>query len=77
MTFGIIARIRRFFNIGVIPDYCHLSVLERFDALNYMYNEAMKKNFDVAIIGYGAYGFPLVATQLLFGIIGRPGNFKI
>ena len=61
-------------------------------ALNYMFDEAMKKNFDVAIIGCGAYGFPLAAklkqagkivihlggaTQLLFGIIGRPGNFKI
>lgn len=57
-----------------------------FDALDYMYSEAMKKDFDVAIIGCGAYGFPLAAkikqagkiaihmggsTQLLFGIKGR------
>ncbi len=57
-----------------------------FEALNYMFDEAMKKNFDVAIIGCGAYGFPLAAklkqagkivihlggaTQLLFGIIGK------
>ena len=50
-----------------------------------MYNEAMKKDFDVALIGCGAYGFPLAAkikragkialhlggfTQLLFGIKG-------
>lgn len=57
-----------------------------FDALEYMYNEAMKEDFDVAIIGCGAYGFPLAAkikqagkiaihmggvTQLLFGIKGR------
>lgn len=57
-----------------------------FEALEYMYNEAMKEDFDVAIIGCGAYGFPLAAkikqagkiaihlggaTQLLFGIKGR------
>lgn len=56
-----------------------------FDALNYMYEEAMEKDFDVAILGCGAYGFPLAAklkqagkqaihmggaTQLLFGIKG-------
>ncbi len=54
-----------------------------FQALDYMYDEAMKKDFDVAIIGCGAYGFPLAAklkeagkqaihmggaTQYLFGI---------
>ena len=57
-----------------------------FDALDYMYAEALKEDFDVAIIGCGAYGFPLAArikqtgkialhlgavTQLLFGIRGR------
>lgn len=57
-----------------------------FDALEYMYCEAMKIDFDVAIIGCGAYGFPLAAklkhagkqaihmggaTQILFGIKGR------
>lgn len=54
-----------------------------FDALDYMYNRAMEIDFDVAIIGCGAYGFPLAAklkqagkktihmggaTQYLFGI---------
>lgn len=54
-------------------------------ALNYMYEEGMKTDFDVAIIGCGAYGMPLAAmfkkagkiaihlggaTQLLFGIKG-------
>ncbi len=54
-----------------------------FEALQYMYDEAMKIDFDVAIIGCGAYGFPLAAmlkesgkqaihmggaTQYLFGI---------
>lgn len=57
-----------------------------FDALDYMYKEAMKIDFDIAIIGCGAYGMPLAAmlkkagkqaihlggaTQLLFGIKGR------
>ena len=56
-----------------------------FAALEYMYNEAMKIDFDIAIIGCGAYGFPLAAklkkagkqaihlggaTQILFGIWG-------
>lgn len=56
-----------------------------FEALEYMYEEAMKIDFDVAIIGCGAYGFPLAAklkkagkqavhlggaTQILFGIKG-------
>lgn len=54
-----------------------------FDALEYMYEEALKIDFDVTIIGCGAYGFPLAAklkaagkqaihmggaTQYLFGI---------
>lgn len=57
-----------------------------FDALEWMYQEAMKIEFDVAIIGCGAYGMPLAsmikqagkqaihlagATQLLFGIRGK------
>lgn len=57
-----------------------------FDALEYMYREVMKEDFDVAILGCGAYGFPLAAkikkagkkaihlggaTQLLFGIKGK------
>ena len=56
-----------------------------FEALDYMYNETMSQDFDVAIIGCGAYGFPLAAklkaagkiaihmggpTQILFGISG-------
>lgn len=57
-----------------------------FDALNWMKEECAGREFDVAIIGCGAYGYPLAseikkmgkvaihlagATQLLFGIIGR------
>lgn len=56
-----------------------------FDALDYMYEKALGIDFDVAIIGCGAYGMPLAsklksagkqaihlggATQLLFGIKG-------
>ena len=57
-----------------------------FDALEYMYDEAMKIDFDIAIIGCGAYGMPLAgklktagkqvihlggSTQLFFGIMGK------
>ena len=57
-----------------------------FDALHYMQNEIDKIDYDVCIIGCGAYGFLLAAhckkqgkkaihlggaTQLLFGIKGR------
>lgn len=57
-----------------------------FEALSYMEEECQKIDFDVAIIGCGAYGFPLAcnikrrgkvaihmggATQLMFGILGR------
>lgn len=56
-----------------------------FSALDYMTDEAARINFDVAIIGCGAYGYPLAArikqmgkkavhmggtSQLLFGIYG-------
>lgn len=56
-----------------------------FEALEYMFEEAMSREFDVAILGCGAYGFPLAAklkqagkkaihmggsTQILFGIKG-------
>jgi hypothetical protein len=57
-----------------------------FDAFDWMCCEIEKINFDVAIIGAGAYGFPLAAfvkrlgrkavhlggaTQLMFGIMGK------
>jgi hypothetical protein len=57
-----------------------------FDALSYMCDEISKIDFDIAIIGAGAYGFPLAAhvkrlgrkavhmggvSQLLFGIKGN------
>jgi hypothetical protein len=57
-----------------------------FSALDYMKVEIDKRDFDIAIIGCGAYGFPLAAhvkrmgkkaihlggpTQMLFGIKGK------
>ena len=57
-----------------------------FEALDYMKEQIIQKDFDIAIIGCGAYGFPLAAyvkdlgkkaivmagaTQLLFGIKGK------
>lgn len=63
-----------------------------FDALIWMESEAMSKQFDVAIIGCGAYGFPLAArlkrhgkksihlggaTQILFGIKGKRWDEKV
>lgn len=57
-----------------------------FEALDWMKNEMDKKDFDVALLGCGAYGFPLAAhakrtghkavhiggaLQLLFGIKGK------
>lgn len=57
-----------------------------FDALDYMKNQIKQVDFDVAIIGAGAYGLPLAAyvkslgkisvqmsgaTQILFGIKGK------
>lgn len=57
-----------------------------FDALDWMSDEIVKLDFDIAIVGCGAYGFPLSArikamgkqvihlggaTQLLFGIKGK------
>ncbi len=57
-----------------------------FDALEYMFDEAMKQDFDIALIGCGAYGYPLAAKiksagkqaihmggvlQAMFGIKGK------
>lgn len=57
-----------------------------FDAYRHMCDQMLKTDFDIAIIGAGAYGLPLAsfaksigkqavhiggATQLLFGIIGN------
>jgi hypothetical protein len=66
-------------SLGKIPD----EFVTWFDALESMKREIDKRDFDIAIIGCGAYGFPLAAyvksigkkavhlggaTQMLFGI---------
>lgn len=64
-----------------------------FEALNYMYAECMSEDFDIALLGCGAYGMPLAvrlkqagkqavhiggSLQLLFGIKGaRWDNHEI
>lgn len=87
-------------NTVILPDFelCTLKAVQTlagtvdsrfatwFDALDWMNQEALKKDFDIAIIGCGAYGLPLAArikksgkqaihlagaTQLLFGIKGK------
>lgn len=57
-----------------------------FEALTYMKEEILKLDFDIALLGCGAYGFPLAAEikkagkqaihmggvlQILFGIMGK------
>lgn len=57
-----------------------------FEALDWMYQEVMKEDFDIALVGCGAYGLPLAAKikeagkigvhmggdlQMLFGIRGK------
>ena len=70
-------------SLGGIPDG---DFKDWFEAYDYMLNEALKADFDVAIIGCGAYGMPLAlrlkqegkiaihlggATQMLFGVYGQ------
>lgn len=86
-------------NPDMLPEYAKLETIKAinsiggkcnfnswFDALEYMKREIDKKDFDIAILGCGAYGFPLAAyiksigkkaihvggaTQLIFGIKGK------
>lgn len=59
--------------------------IDWFHGLDYMFDQAIKKDFDIALVGCGAYGLPLAARikregkiaihmggclQLLFGIFG-------
>jgi hypothetical protein len=92
-------RTRLFANEAVLPDFSlrtmkavqsiagqKVSFSSWFEALSAMEEEVEGTQFDVAIIGAGAYGFPLAAqvkrmgrkaiqlggpTQILFGIRGR------
>ncbi len=89
-----------FTNPEVLPEFKSLHVIKAvqsiagtpvgfaswFDALEYMKSEIEKEDFDIAILGCGAYGMPLAAhikrlgkkavhmggvTQILFGIKGK------
>ena len=89
-----------FENKDILPEFASLTVIKAvqslggmdngfenwFDALHYMEDEIDKVDYDVALIGCGAYGMPLAAhckrkgkkaihlggaTQLLFGIRGN------
>lgn len=89
-----------FQNVDVLPEFKSVSYIKAvqsnaeaktefnswFDALNYMCKEIDRADFDVAIIGAGAYGLPLAAyckkigkqaiqmagaMQILFGIRGK------
>lgn len=89
-----------FDNPEVLPEFQSLRVIKAvqsiagnecgypdwFAALDYMKEEMEKEDFDIALIGCGAYGFPLTAhakrlgkvgihlagwTQMLFGIYGK------
>lgn len=93
-------RERLFANPNILPEFKSLQTITAiqtiagntagfnswFDALAYMESEIQKKDFDIALIGCGAYGFPLAAfvksidkkavhiggsLQLLFGIKGK------
>ncbi|MEJ7560447.1 MAG: hypothetical protein WKF66_19215 [Pedobacter sp.] len=93
-------RIHLFANTDILPEFKSLEVIQAvqslgngddrfsdwFEALAYMKKEIEKHEFDICLIGCGAYGFPLAAhvkrigkkavhmggsLQLLFGIRGK------
>lgn len=93
-------RNKLFANPDVLPEFASLRVIKAvqslggednnfknwFEALQWMKNEIDKKDYDICLIGCGAYGFPLAAhvkrqgkkavhlggaLQLLFGIKGK------
>lgn len=72
--------------VSMAGNYKKLPYRDWFDALDDMKNDISKIDFDIAILGCGAYGLPLASfikemgkkaihiggsTQMLFGIIGR------
>ncbi len=84
---------------NILPEFKKLSTMKSvqslggnsnfedwYSALNHMYEEIPKYDFDIALIGAGGYGYPLAAyvkslgkigiqlggiTQMMFGIKGR------
>lgn len=72
--------------VQTIGDETDMRFKDWFEALRYMGEEAMKIDFDIALIGCGAYGLPLASyikkhgksaihlggeVQILFGILGK------
>lgn len=72
--------------VSLAEGYKDLSFNNWFEALNYMKNDISKIDFDIAILGCGAYGLPLASfiknqgkkaihlggsTQMLFGVLGK------
>lgn len=93
-------RLQLFKRTDIIPEFASLRVIKAvqslggenngfkdwFEALQWMKNEIDKEDYDICLIGCGAYGFPLAAhvkrngkqavhlggvLQLLFGIKGK------
>ncbi len=83
------------FDLKVLPSVQSIGGSDRFkdwfSALDYMKNEISKQSFDIALLGCGAYGFPLAAhikrigrkavhvggsLQLFFGIKGKRWESK-
>lgn len=93
-------REKLFINPDVLPEF-HLETMDSiwysqagkderfrtwFEAYDYLFDEALKRDFDIALLGCGLFGFPLAArlksagkqavhmgsaSQLLFGITGK------
>lgn len=71
---------------SIVGNHQNLPHKDWFKALNYMKEDISKIDFDIAILGCGAYGLPLASyikeigkkavhiggsTQMLFGILGK------
>lgn len=94
-----------FSNLRVLPEFASLRIIKAvqsiggnnsefkdwFEALEWLENEMDKEPYDIALIGCGAYGFPLAAhakrtghkavhlggaLQLLFGIKGKRWEYE-
>lgn len=77
--------------VQTIADATDSRFTDWFEALDYMTEEALRQDFDIALLGCGAYGFPLASRikkmgktaihmggslQTLFGIKGSRWNKK-
>ncbi|QNM86256.1 hypothetical protein H9W90_03810 [Polaribacter pectinis] len=72
--------------VSIIDNHKNLPFKDWFEALSFMKKDIEKIDFDIAILGCGAYGLPLASyikeigkkavhiggsTQMLFGILGK------